>query len=438
MCDSMIANRNMTRCGYPIFGKASDRAVNEPQPFIFVPAADHAPGIKVKTTRVEVDQVPHTYAMILSKPSWIWGAEIGINEKGVIIGNESVFSREMRTDTVALLGMDILRLCLERADTAEKAVHVLGEVLERYGQGGNCSFDGTFYYDNAFLIADAKEAWHVETAGGFWAAKRILEGSYSISNYLSINYPDLMHKDTVKNAIEKGYPVDDPFDWAKAYVDWSSIVNTSGMLRRVCSLQQMNRPGNQFEVADVITALRSHNSNDEWINGGSCVCMHAFPHFEGDLDCQTTNSMGAVLKPGDFMIFGPGMSTTCVAPFQPFWFDAYSTRQVFAYNEQEEAMNCWIHREGINRAILQGRIDLKEYKAEMHEMEKRWFAKAETVAKSDRQAFVDVNAVEADAFISKWLAIAEINDARPMGTAAFQAWWRTKNEALGKDRRIAY
>jgi len=438
MCDSMIANRDRTRCGYSIFGKASDRAVNEPQPFIFVPAADHVPGTKVKTTRIEVEQVPHTYAMILSKPSWIWGAEIGINEKGVIIGNESVFSREMRTDTEALLGMDILRLCLERADTAEKAVHVLGEVLERYGQGGNCSFDGVFYYDNAFLIADAKEAWHVETADSFWAAKRIPQGSYSISNYLSINYPDLMHKDAVRNAIEKGYPVDDPFDWAKAYVDWTSVVNTSGMLRRACSFQQMNRPGNKFEVADVITALRSHNTNDEWQNGGSCVCMHAFPHFEGDLDCQTTNSMGAVLKPGDFMIFGPGMSTTCVAPFQPFWFDAYSDRQVFAYDKQEQAMNCWIHREGINRAILQGRIDLKEYKAEMHEMEKRWFAQAETVAKSDRQAFVDANAAEADAFIDKWLAIAEKTAPRLMGTAAFQAWWRVKNDALGKDRRIAY
>lgn len=80
MCDSMYAGAKKTACGYNIFAKSSDRSPNEPQPLIFVPAADHAQGEKVKTTFIEVEQVSHTYAMILSKPSWIWGAEIGINE----------------------------------------------------------------------------------------------------------------------------------------------------------------------------------------------------------------------------------------------------------------------------------------------------------------------------------------------------------------------
>ena len=430
MCDSMIANRDRTRCGYSIFGKASDRAVNEPQPFVFVPAADHPAGEKVKTTRIWVDQVPHTYAVILAKPSWIWGGEIGINEHGVMIGNEAVISRELRTDVEALLGMDILRLCLERADTAEKAVHVLTDLLERYGQGGNCSFDGVFHYDNSFLIADANETWDVETAGRFWAAKRVSEGAYSISNYLCINYPDLIHPEAVQNAIDKGYPVDEPFDWAAS-------LNSSGMLRRACSFQQMNRPGKQFEIKDIMTSLRFHSVANEWTDGGSCVCMHAYPHFEGDLDCQSTTAMGAVLKPGDALIFGTGMSTTCLAPFQPFWFDAFSSRQVFGYDRLEEAMDCWIRREGINRYAVQGKLDLAAYKAEMQEMEKRWFEQAETIAKSDRQAFVDANAAECEAFIEKWLAIAEKAEAHPMGDQAYLTWWNGKTAALGKDRRIA-
>ena len=437
MCDSMIANRDRTRCGYSIFGKASDRAVNEPQPFVFVPAADHPAGEKVKTTRIWVDQVPHTYAVILAKPSWIWGGEIGINEHGVMIGNEAVISRELRTDVEALLGMDILRLCLERADTAEKAVHVLTDLLERYGQGGNCSFDGVFHYDNSFLIADANETWDVETAGRFWAAKRVSEGAYSISNYLCINYPDLIHPEAVQNAIDKGYPVDEPFDWAKAYIDWAASLNSSGMLRRACSFQQMNRPGKQFEIKDIMTSLRFHSVANEWTDGGSCVCMHAYPHFEGDLDCQSTTAMGAVLKPGDALIFGTGMSTTCLAPFQPFWFDAFSSRQVFGYDRLEEAMDCWIRREGINRYAVQGKLDLAAYKAEMQEMEKRWFEQAETIAKSDRQAFVDANAAECEAFIEKWLAIAEKAEARPVGDQAYLTWWNGKTAALGKDRRIA-
>ena len=136
MCDSMIAGKAVTQCGFSIFGKNSDRSPNEPQPIIFVPAADHMPGTMVKTTRIEVEQAAHTYAVMLSKPSWIWGGEIGVNEKGVVIGNEAVISKDMSITDVALLGMDVLRLALERADTAEKAVGVIAEMMERYGQGG--------------------------------------------------------------------------------------------------------------------------------------------------------------------------------------------------------------------------------------------------------------------------------------------------------------
>ena len=159
MCDSMIVGKAATVCDYTIFGKNSDRSPNEPQSMILIPAADHAPGTMVQTTRIAVEQAAHTYAVMLSKPSWIWGGEIGINEKGVVIGNEAVISKAMSTTDVALLGMDVLRLALERADTAEKAVNVIAELMERYGQGGNCSFDGVFHYDNAYLVADANEIW---------------------------------------------------------------------------------------------------------------------------------------------------------------------------------------------------------------------------------------------------------------------------------------
>ena len=53
-----------------------------------------------------------THAVILSKPSWMWGAEMGANERGVVIGNEAVWSRCSDPDYDAvprLLGMDLLR-----------------------------------------------------------------------------------------------------------------------------------------------------------------------------------------------------------------------------------------------------------------------------------------------------------------------------------------
>lgn len=39
MCDSIVVDRKLSGKGCTVFGKASDRRVNEPQPFVYVPAA---------------------------------------------------------------------------------------------------------------------------------------------------------------------------------------------------------------------------------------------------------------------------------------------------------------------------------------------------------------------------------------------------------------
>lgn len=65
--------------------------------------------LRAKCTYIEIEQVAHTHAIVLSKPAWLWGAEMGANEHQVCIGNEAVWGRESADGEEALLGMDLVR-----------------------------------------------------------------------------------------------------------------------------------------------------------------------------------------------------------------------------------------------------------------------------------------------------------------------------------------
>lgn len=63
----------------------------------------------LQCTYIQIPQVERTHAVILSKPAWMWGAEMGANDHGVCVGNEAVWTREAITPGEALLGMDLVR-----------------------------------------------------------------------------------------------------------------------------------------------------------------------------------------------------------------------------------------------------------------------------------------------------------------------------------------
>ncbi|XP_040297797.1 secernin-3 isoform X1 [Bufo bufo] len=186
-CDTFVALPPATVGNRIIFGKNSDRPSDEVQEIVYFPGQSYEPGEKLQCTYIEIEQAEKTHAVVLSRPSWLWGAEMGANEFGVCIGNEAVWGKEEIDDKEALLGMDFVRLGLERADTAHGALDVIIGLLEKYGQGGNCMESPmSFTYHNSFLIADRKEAWILETAGQYWAAEKVDGGIKNISNNLSI------------------------------------------------------------------------------------------------------------------------------------------------------------------------------------------------------------------------------------------------------------
>lgn len=72
---------------------------------------------------------------------------------------------------------------MERAKTAKMAIEIIGELVEKYGQGGSCYDVTSGYasgYDNSFLVVDTEEAWVIETCDRVWVAKQI-KGNFKLN-----------------------------------------------------------------------------------------------------------------------------------------------------------------------------------------------------------------------------------------------------------------
>src|SRR5512139_3333460 len=148
-CDTLVALGAVTRDGVTVFGKNSDRPPDECQRIVQVPRATHAPGSLLRCHNLTIPQVAETAAVVGSQPHWLWGFEHGVNEHRVAIGNEMVFAKEALGST-GLLGMDLVRLGLERGRDADQALDVITGLIERYGQGGSGQRDVEWPYHNAF------------------------------------------------------------------------------------------------------------------------------------------------------------------------------------------------------------------------------------------------------------------------------------------------
>src|SRR5215475_9114420 len=183
-CDTLVALGVATLEGSTLFAKNSDRPPRECQRVVRLAAARHGRGARVRCQYLEIEQAPETAAVLGTQPWWLWGLEQGVNEHRVAIGNETVFAREPLGGS-GLLGMDLVRLGLERARSAIEALEVVTALLETHGQGGSGHFQLDWPYHNAFLIADPSEAWILETSDRRWAARRV-EAVGNVSNGLAL------------------------------------------------------------------------------------------------------------------------------------------------------------------------------------------------------------------------------------------------------------
>ena len=344
MCDCMAAVAAETRIGATLFAKNSDRNENECQPFVQAPASFHAPGSTVRCTHVEIPQVAETYAAMGHSPWWVYGFEHGVNEHAVAIGNETVFSREPIEEQPGLIGMDLVRLGLERGRTAREALEVMATLIEVHGQGGAALGPGKSGYHNGFLIADPDEAWVLQTSNRRWAARHIRRDA--ISNHISLGSDwEIGSRDLEAFARTQGlWTGSGRLDVAAAYRNPGVPGRISeGRLRRSRAL--LDAAQGRIDVAVMQSILRDH------LNGGPVrlpgtttedesyftLCMHSEPIG------TTTASLVAPLpaerrNPWPVWI---SFAAPCTGVFLPVYLDGLIPPELARGGEQPDAGSAW-------------------------------------------------------------------------------------------------
>ena len=377
MCDTLIATKLAATNNIAVFGKNSDRPPNEGQHLAYFPAASHTANSPLKCTYIEIPQAARTHAVLLSKPFWMWGAEMGVNEHGLVIGNEAVFSRVHANKEPALLGMDLLRAALERAREPREAVQVIIDLLEKFGQGGNCTQGEELYYHNSFLIGNADDAWVLETVDKQWAAKQVRD-VYSISNCLTLGGEyDISSPALVDLAVQKGFSKSkDQFHLARDYSDLIYTTFGKGRTRRETTICTLEEQKGRVSIGSMMGTLRHHKHADFDPQSGITevdVCMHAgFGPIRGS---QSTASLVVYLDQNKPLIFATGTSAPCTSVFKPFWMDASALLGAElgpAPTSQADASLYWTH-EKLHRATLLNYPErIRTYAADRDEMEQRF------------------------------------------------------------------
>ena len=317
MCDTLcVHGRDGT-----IFAKSSDRPFDERQ--LLTRAPRRAAGATLRTQYIEIDDA-EAHALVGSQPTWLWGFEHGVNEHRLAIGNETVWTTLDPHDLPpALIGMDLVRLGLERARSADEALEVITALVEQHGQGGSAWESAYMPYFSSFLLADPHGGWVIETSDRTWVARPV-DGGAAISNRVSMTT-----------------------DWTRASADTAAGTDFDSLrdpgaptafadLRLDVTREAVARGAAEIAPREVVATLRHHGMRswgspgsdvsaftpppasvaDDWT--GVTVCMHIRDYI------NTTSSMICEL-PVDVespLRLWVALGSPCVSVYVPAFFDA--------------------------------------------------------------------------------------------------------------------
>ena len=436
MCDTSVALGSVTRDKKVYLAKNSDRDPNEAQYLQVIAGGSHTAGEKVKCTHIEIPQADKTHSVLISRPFWMWGAEMGANEHGVAIGNEALFTKLKASKEPGLIGMDFLRLALERSKCAEEALHVIIDLLENYGQSGNCAYDHALVYQNGFLIADRNEAWVLETADKQWAALKVKE-HYSISNQISIGSKwDMASEDLVRIALDRNWcRRKEDFNFSKCYSDLVISTVIQPQQRRACARSFLERHAGKIDMDVMLSLLRMHDPDKkDWAADRSLtewtLCAHK--GFGPVRASQSVASLISRLSEDGDIHFATGTSAPCLSLFKPIWIKA----GLPAVNDAIPAgtydgESLWWQHELLHREVLKDFAHRSRlFTNERNRVEKEWIENSLAAGEASLKTYRDIshNAFKQSVDLTaKWREKVKAENKKS-GTIIYYDWeWRKNN-----------
>jgi secernin len=425
MCDTLVARPGTTQNHTMLFAKSADCEVNEANAVVRIPRKRHVTGEVVRLTHLVIPQAEETYELLLTKAFWTYGCEIGVNEYGLAMGEEAVFTTEMEEEKDGIIGPDLMRIGLERAKTCQEAIQVMTRLLEQYGQGGNAELKGNSHFDSSYIMADQEEAYVLETAGRRWAVKKV-EAVASISNMLGIG----MDWDAYS-----GGDVAPKTDWARQYALPEVPPTLGSPVRQAITYNGLQASLGDITPKKIFEIMRHHGEGYHPASAEAHrnICVHAGP--QENRWWQADGVMVTDVGPHGVLAWVTATSGTCVSIFKPV-FLGMDLPDLGPYpSEHFDPRSLWWKHELLHRRAMADFDHLvPEIRQDFDPLEEEFLIQAETVKRGtsgEKAEFMEYCFREAMRLTESWIARLQRHRDLKFSDSAYGAMWAKLNAEAG-------
>jgi dipeptidase len=425
VCDTFVALPAYTQGKSMLFAKSADCEVNEANAVVRIPRKKHVKGEAVRITHLVIPQAEETHEILLTKAFWTYGCEIGVNEFGVSMGEEAVFTTAVEEERDGIIGPDLMRIGLERAKNCQEAIEIMTRLLEQYGQGGSAELKGNSHFDSSYILSDPGEAYILETAGREWVLKKV-EAIASISNMLGIgtDWDDYSGTDAQAR-----------LDWAKTYALPEVPPSLGSPSRQAITFDQLQASLGNISVKKMFEIVRHHNDgyHPATAEAHRNICVHAGP--QGNRWWQADGVMVTDVGSHGVMAWVTATSGTCVSIFKPVFLDVELPDLGPYPTEHFDPRSLWWKHELLHRRAMADFDTLvPEIRADFDRLEDEFLAQAEAVKKGppgEKAQFMDHCFRQALAATEDWIARLRSRQDLRFADPAYRAMWAKLNAEAG-------